>query len=54
MYINSQIKAIASKQLQEEIKLELNKEDKSMASILEQNGRRDTEHNPKSIEKDVD
>jgi hypothetical protein len=52
--INSEIKAVASKQLQDEIELELKKEDKSMASILEENGRRDTKYNPKSIEKDVD
>lgn len=53
MFINSEIKTIASLELQEEINKELLQEDKSMASILEQHGSGNIKHNSKSIKKDV-
>jgi hypothetical protein len=54
MYINSEIKAIASQELQNEVSAELSQEDQPLKSILEQHGTRDIRNNPTGNQKDVE
>lgn len=53
MYINSEIKAIASQELQNEVSAELSQEDKPLKSILEQHGTRDIRNDSTGNQKDV-